>query len=121
MAGGIGASALSGGDHLHRPLSSGAGGAHQRVPTVHGSVFQDLTVSPAGYDLAPRSLSETDRDQWITLHVHRPAQGGGGRALDAHLLQVDGGPALVRSPIIDRTVDQIEDLAAEHVCVALIG
>ena len=42
-------------------------------------------------------------------------------AFDAHLAEVRGGPAPVRSPIRNSAVDEIEDLEAELVRVLLIG
>src|SRR5918999_579937 len=74
-----------GGEHLHRALGTGAAGANKSVAAVHGCIFQDLTVPPAGDNLASCSLAKTDRDHRLPLHIDDSADCRGGETLYSHL------------------------------------
>src|SRR6476619_7540125 len=102
-------SGLARGHHLHLTLGAGAGGAHEGVPSVDRRVFQNLAVPPAGEDLTASRLTKTDGDNRLPLHIHDPPNRRRREAFGAHLLQGPRRPSPVRTPVVDRSIEQFEN------------
>src|SRR5262249_5566016 len=105
---------LLGSAHPNRALTARAGRAHERKPAaVDGGFLQDLAVAAAGGDLARVGLPECDSDDRFSLEIHQTANGKAGQRVDTHLTKAGGRASLVRPPVVDRAVYQLEDLPAE--------
>src|SRR5689334_20573161 len=100
-------------------LSSGAGGAHQGVPAVHRRILENFAVASTGDDLSPGGMPEADGDERIPLHVHDATDGGRGQTVHSHLPQIERRPAPMGATVINRSIHQLEDFAAEELDVAL--
>src|SRR5918992_4287598 len=109
------------GEHLHRTLGAGAAGAHESVPAVERRFLDYLTGAPAGDDVAAGRLPKGHRDDRLPLHIHHPADRGRREAFHAHLAEVCGRPPTVGATVVNRPIDQLEDLAAEGLHIALFG